>query len=447
MASDILHIKDSYYFDVPRKLWRVNYESSDQFAKNVGNWFVQNDPDYQEWEADKFITGLESLLGDRVDLGELRHNWHEWQHADEKQHGRPLDQYIEDSVKELKAKAAAWAKTLPADERPEIPAIGYLSQFPDKQLDWMLTLYQDSTKAKKWSELRTEMNSGDQVRKYTATSRGEWSPAKLQSYNHYLSGKIFIPQPLGTLRNAYERQSGFALSKYMVIEVVVAILMLLVFKWLAGKMATGSAPKGKLWNALEATLSFVKTDVVEKGIHHHSEKYVPLFWTMFMFILGCNLMGMLPWVGSPTAAIAVTGALALIIFFVGTVAGIKKFGVVGFLKNFCPELGLPVYLAVIIVPMVWLIEFASLFIKHTILAIRLLANMAAGHLVLLGILGLAFGAQAAAMQSSTGWTVLAGVSVIGATILSVLEVGVAFLQAYVFTLLAALFIGSATEHH
>ncbi|MFO0942020.1 MAG: F0F1 ATP synthase subunit A [Pirellulales bacterium] len=178
-----------------------------------------------------------------------------------------------------------------------------------------------------------------------------------------------------------------------------------------------------------------------------SEKYVPLFWTMFMFILGCNLMGMLPWIGSPTASIAVTGILAFVIFVVGTVAGVKQFGAVGFLKNFCPELGLPWYMAIVIVPMVWIIEFASLFIKHTILAIRLLANMAAGHLVLLGILGLAFGVEAAQMQSSTGWSAIAVISIFGTTILSIMELGVAFLQAYVFTLLAALFIGSATEHH
>jgi F-type H+-transporting ATPase subunit a len=93
-----------------------------------------------------------------------------------------------------------------------------------------------------------------------------------------------------------------------------------------------------------------------------------------------------------------------------------------------------------------LIEFASLFIKHAILAIRLLANMAAGHLVLLGIMGLAFGAHAASMQTGA-WTALSVVAILGTTVLSFMEVFVAFLQAYVFTLLAALFIGSATHHH
>ncbi len=108
-----------------------------------------------------------------------------------------------------------------------------------------------------------------------------------------------------------------------------------------------------------------------------------------MFILGCNLMGMLPWVGAPSASFGMTLALALVVFFPGVIPGIRKFGLLGYLKNLMPSLGLPMYLAVIIVPMVWFIEFVSLFIKHGILALRLLANMVAGHMVLLGILGLA----------------------------------------------------------
>lgn len=445
--SDILHIKDSYYFDVPRKLWRVNYGSSADIAGNVGDWFVQNDPDFQEWEADYLVPELQKIIGSDIDLSHLRSNWNHWQHASEVQHGRPLDQYIEDSVVELKTKAGKWAATLPAEQKPTNESLAYLATFPDPQLTWMLSLYEDSSKAKQWQELRAQLDATDRVKQYTGSDRGTWSPEKLHSYNHYLSGKVFIPQPFGTLRNAYERQSGFAISKYMVIEVMVAVIMVLIFRWLAKRMASSESPKGKLWNALEAMLQFIKTDIVEKGIHHHSEKYVPLFWTMFMFILGCNLMGMLPWIGSPTASIAVTGMLAFVIFVVGTVAGVKQFGAVGFLKNFCPELGLPWYMAIVIVPMVWVIEFASLFIKHTILAIRLLANMAAGHLVLLGILGLAFGVEAARMESSTGWSLIAVVSILGTTVLSIMELGVAFLQAYVFTLLAALFIGSATEHH
>ena len=99
------------------------------------------------------------------------------------------------------------------------------------------------------------------------------------------------------------------------------------------------------------------------------------------------MMGMIPWVGSPTAALGTTIALAGIVFVIGVFMGVKTFGPVGFLKNICPELGLPWYLAFWIVPLMWVIEFFSLFIKHSVLAVRLLMNMGAGHLVLLGILG------------------------------------------------------------
>jgi F-type H+-transporting ATPase subunit a len=233
----------------------------------------------------------------------------------------------------------------------------------------------------------------------------------------------------------------------MVIEVGVAIILFLLFTWLAKKIVGGGAPKGKAWNFFESFLTFIKTDIVEKGIEPpESKKFMPLFWTLFLFILGCNLAGMIPWVGSPTAALALTAVLALVVFLVGAFVGIKKFGVVGYLKNLCPHLGLPTYLAIFIVPMVWFIEFASLFIKHTILAIRLLANMVAGHLVLLGIMGLAFGTHAASMHVGS-WSALSVIAILGTTVLSFMELFVAFLQAYVFTLLAALFIGSATHHH
>ena len=161
-----------------------------------------------------------------------------------------------------------------------------------------------------------------------------------------------------------------------------------------------------------------------------AEKFMPFLWTLFFFILGCNLMGMLPWVGSPTAAFGTTIALAGIVFLIGVTLGIKTFGVVGFLKNICPELGLPWYLAFWIVPMLWIIEFASLLIKHMVLAVRLLMNMGAGHLVLLGLLGIGISLPAAMMTTPGAWHGAAVISVLATTILSVLELFVACLQLY-----------------
>ncbi len=443
MASDpILHIKDSYYFDVPRKLYRASYDSPQQIADQVGQWAVRNDADYQSWEADQFIDKLSKLVADKDALSHAKQAWLDWQHADPKRHGRPFDQYVEDSVAALRVAAKEWAANM--QPAPNEPAQAYLAEFPDAQLDWMLKLQSDG---QDWREIRQGMDQREVLDSYIKSPRGHWSEAKIAEYNHHLSGKVFIPQPFATLKNAYESQSGFAISKYMLIEVAVALIIVALFTWLAGKVKDGAAPKGKIWNLLESFLTFIKTDIVEKGIDpHDSPKFMPLLWTIFLFILGCNLMGMLPWVGSPTAALSLTVVLALIIFMVGTVLGIKKFGVVGYLKSLCPELGLPLYLAVVVVPMVWLIEFGSLFIKHGILAIRLLANMVAGHLVILGIMALAFGAQAANMHSGS-WTALSIVAILGTVVISLMELFVAFLQAYVFTLLASLFIGSATHGH
>lgn len=446
MASDpILHIKDSYYFDVPRKFSRATYDSPEQIADQVGPWVVRNDADYQSWEADRFIAGLRQIMGDVPAFSQAKLAWLTWQHANPHRHGRPFDQYVEDARKALDSRAAQWAKDI--SPAPRVPAQDYLSQHPDPQLDWMVKLESNPEQWAQWQQLRQEMDGRDVLQQYTSSPRGQWSEPKLLEYNHHLSGKVFIPQPFGTLRNAYEKHTGFAISKFMIIEVVVALIVLVVFAWLARRVKSGGAPKGKVWNLLESFLTFIKTEIVEKGISpRESSKFLPLFWTLFLFILGCNLAGMVPWAGSPTAALAVTAVLAIAVLLVGAVFGIKKFGTVGYLKNLSPQLGLPTYIGIFVVPMVWFIEFASLFIKHGILAIRLLANMVAGHLVILGIMALAFGAHAANM-SPGAWTALTVPAVFGAVIISVLELFVAFLQAYVFTLLAALFVGAAVEGH
>ena len=147
--------------------------------------------------------------------------------------------------------------------------------------------------------------------------------------------------------------------------------------------------------------------------------------------------------GRPTGAFDVTLALAGVTFATTLTAGIKQFGLIGFWKNQVPEMDLPVLLSPLKL-MILLIEVASLCIKHFILSVRLLANMFAGHVVLLGIIGLI---ALAAHQSWGHWSLVTFISVISATLFSVLELFVAFLQAYVFAFLSALFIGAAVHHH
>ncbi len=449
MSSDpLLHIKDSYYFDVPRMFWRATYRDAEEMRSEVGDWVVRNDMDYQDWEADRFIAEVRAILGDGVPgLDDAKEHWKQWQHEDPHRHGRPFDVWVTESLEELDKTAANWAKT--QEDSPSNPSQAYLAtENPDPTLLWMQALRTGESAQKSWLVACRDMNNDSVLDEYLSLPRAEWPEAKVKEVNFHLSGKVFIPQPFGAkLKNAYEVESGFGLSRYMVIELAVAFIMFFLFRWLAGKVSAGAAPQGKFWNLMESITSFVKTDIVENGIEpKDSPKFMPLFWTIFFFILGCNLMGMIPWVGSPTASWGLTGVLALVIFALGSYLGIAKFGLVGYLKNLCPDLGLPIYLAVFIVPMVWVIEFASLFIKHAVLSVRLLLNMAAGHLVLLGIMGLAFSINNASM-STGGWAALSVVSLLGTTILSFLELFVAFLQAYVFTLLAALFVGASTHHH
>jgi F-type H+-transporting ATPase subunit a len=142
----------------------------------------------------------------------------------------------------------------------------------------------------------------------------------------------------------------------------------------------------------------------------------------------------------------------MVTFVTVVVSGMMKFGVIGFFLNQIPSMDLPLPLAMILKPMIFAIEILGLMIKHLVLSIRLLANMVAGHLVILGIMGLAFGAQAAMNFSAPDvpawqWWLTATIAVVGSTLFNVLELFVAFLQAYIFTFLSALFIGASVHKH
>jgi len=269
--------------------------------------------------------------------------------------------------------------------------------------------------------------------------------ATLDEFNHDMAGKILIPQPFAELKNLYEKVpgSGFAISRFMILELGVAIFMVVAFTWLANRIAGGERPKGRIANMMEAFLAYIKEQVAEPAIgQHDAGKFIPLLWTIFFFVLFSNLLGMFPWVGNPTASFAVTTALAFVTFATGIVMGSIKLGIIGFWKNQVPHMDLPMWMAVVIIPALWLIEVFGLLIKHAVLAIRLLANMVAGHLVLLGIMGIGVAAA-----GTTAWYVAAPVSVVGSALFSLLELMVAFLQAYIFTFLSALFIGAAVHHH
>jgi F-type H+-transporting ATPase subunit a len=339
---------------------------------------------------------------------------------------------------------------------------------------------------------------------------GDLEPESLDVFNAELSGKIIIPQPFGTLRNLYEKESGFCISRFMIIELIVGVLLVAVFTFVARKARGGGAPGGRFWNLFEAFLVYLRDQVARPAIgghggghsgghnggghhehppksgddhhgpdhhgpdhhahrpaHAHShnpyeeaDRFVPLLWTIFFFILFCNLMGLVPWVGAPTSGWGATLALACVTFLTVLGAGMIKFGPLRFWLNQIPQIELPVrfkplailvHVALLVLRLfIFAIEVIGMLIRHVVLSIRLLMNMVAGHLVLLGILGLAIVAGQAmnAAQMSGGlFATVSTISVLGTTALTFLELFVALLQAYVFTFLSALFIGAAVHHH
>jgi len=298
-------------------------------------------------------------------------------------------------------------------------------------------------------------------------------------FNQAMDGKILIPQPFGTLDSLFAMKSGFGISKYMILELVLAGILTLLFTRVAALLRSGAAPRGAFANLFESMILFVRDQIARPAIdshdhhehdesahddhaapghahgsatsashavreHHDGDRFVPLLLTLFFFVLGCNLLGMVPWAGSPTASFSVTLALAAVTFATVVVAGMMKFGFLGFFGNQVPSMDLPLPLAILLKPMIFAIEILGLLIKHLILAVRLLANMVAGHLVLLGIMGLI---STAATYSMGMWATVTGISVVSCTLFSVLELFVAFLQAYIFTFLSALFIGASVHQH
>ena len=261
---------------------------------------------------------------------------------------------------------------------------------------------------------------------------------------------------------------GVQVTRYMVMEFLVAVLMVAIFIPLAQYIVSRRVTKGRFFNLFEAILVFIRDGIARPAIdgnhdaHGHgdehddhqgsshgqvaalmrpSDRYLPYLWTTFFFVLFSNLIGMIPGGASPTSSIAVTGTLAILVFLVVILSGMKASGVAGYWTSLVPKMEVPAVIKPGLWILMFLIEILGLFIKHLVLAVRLFANMLAGHIVLAVILG--FIAMAPGLASF----VVTPASLLGALAISLLELFVAFLQAYIFTFLAALFIGTAIHPH
>jgi F-type H+-transporting ATPase subunit a len=270
------------------------------------------------------------------------------------------------------------------------------------------------------------------------------------------------------LDNALIRVGDTPVLTWHMVTLFAAFFVLIIAMVLAAKsIATGPESQGhrrylassRLGQLVEVMVIYMRDNVVDPVLGDNTRKFLPFLLSLFFFVLACNLIGLIPlldfqhllgtfflgdshfaWIGgTPTGNLAVTGALALVAFIVINVHGIRENGIGGWLHHLLG--GAPVYLAPIMVP----VELLSMFIKPGALAIRLFANMFAGH-TLMATLAM-FGVMA--LNGTGSWLVAGPISVISiafSVAITFLELFVAFLQAFIFMFLTAVFLGQMNHH-
>ena len=224
------------------------------------------------------------------------------------------------------------------------------------------------------------------------------------------------------------------------IMIAVVLLIVIIFIAKAGyKKRPDQAPKG-LQSLVEMLVVFVRDSIVRPMIgEKHYRRYLPYLLTLFFFIFFCNILGLIPFFpagANITGNIAVTATLAIITFFITNISGNKHYWI-----DIFNTPGVPAWLKVF--PLMPLVELVGVFTKPIVLMIRLFANMTAGHIVILGFMVIIF-----IMSNLFGAAVGGGVSVVSiffSVFISLLECLVAYIQAFVFTMLSALYIGMAVS--
>ncbi|HET8809561.1 MAG TPA: F0F1 ATP synthase subunit A [Flavobacteriaceae bacterium] len=220
----------------------------------------------------------------------------------------------------------------------------------------------------------------------------------------------------------------FSITKNVLTMILVSLFLLLVFSQLARSYKKKPVPTG-FGRFLEPLVIYVRDEIAKPNIGPNYKKYVGFIMTVFFFILLLNLLGITPIGVNVTGNIAITFCLAMFTFVIVQFSGNKHYW-----KHIFWMPGVPVIMKIVLIP----IEVLGMFTKPFALMIRLFANMTAGHVVLMSLLGLIVVFK----------SIFAGVAFFGFTLFIVLiELLVAFLQAYIFALLSALYIGMAVEEH
>ena len=216
---------------------------------------------------------------------------------------------------------------------------------------------------------------------------------------------------------------------------VVALVMTLAARSVSRSAAQGNPPTG-FANAIEMTVLYVRNEVILPNVGHHGEAFVPFLLTIFFFILTCNLIGLMPWGSTATSNISVTATLAIISFIVVEIAGMRALGA-GYIKTlvYWPS-DMSLLMKLFISPIMTPVEIIGKITKPLALAIRLFANMIAGHVLVLALISMVF-------VFGSYWI---GLIPVGAAFaIMILELFVACLQAFVFTLLVSVFVGLVRE--
>ncbi len=232
-----------------------------------------------------------------------------------------------------------------------------------------------------------------------------------------------------------------SISKHVVWFWLSGLLTLLIFGRLANKYKSGigreTAPRGAGMNFAEVMIVYLRDEVVKSNIGEEKYlKFAPYLLSCFFIILFMNLFGLMPWGQTPTADISVTAALAITTFFMVNLNGTKDYW-----KHVFAMPGVPKLMLIIMIP----VEILGLFTKPFALAIRLFANMLAGKMLILSMLGMIFIFMG---MYGTGVGLGSGIIWVSFTLfIYALKVFAAFLQAFIFTMFSALFIGMALEDH
>ncbi|PKL81949.1 MAG: ATP synthase F0 subunit A [Ignavibacteriae bacterium HGW-Ignavibacteriae-3] len=250
--------------------------------------------------------------------------------------------------------------------------------------------------------------------------------------HHVLDAKELDFTPFGIVHLPELHLLGMDISitKHVVFMWLAFVILVITFLYVARSYRKSFVPKG-VTNLTEVLIVFVRDEIAKPTIGKGFERFLPYLLTVFFFILTCNFLGLIPYGSTATSNLAVTATLAIISFIVIQAGGMMKNGVFGYLKGLVPH-GIPFWLLPIMVP----VELLGLFTKPFALAVRLFANMTAGHIVILSLIGLIFILHT---------YFVAPVSIAFTLFIFLLEILVALIQAYIFTMLSSLFIGMAVH--